>query len=86
MALISGKQIKSILAEKIITNAKKQFVSDEEKASWSAKTSVNDSVKNAAETWSSNKIDSELNKKVNASEHFSLNYNEDEDCVEIIFK
>lgn len=86
MTLISGKQIKSILAEKIITNAKKQFVSDEEKASWSAKTSVNDSVKNAAETWSSNKIDSELNKKVNASEHFSLNYNEDEDCVEIIFK
>lgn len=83
--LISGRQIKSISADKIIETENRKFVSQTEKNSWNQKASINDSSTNVSETWSSVKLKQELDKKVNLSDNYSLVYDESEEVLKIVF-
>ena len=83
--LISGRQIKSISADKIIETENRKFVSQTEKNSWNQKASINDSSTNVSETWSSVKLKQELDKKVNLSNNYSLVYDESEEVLKIVF-
>lgn len=84
--LISGKQIKSIPATKVVTSTEKQFTSASEKSLWNGKTSVNDSNTSSSTTWSSQKIQSSLDTKLEKSSNFSLEYDELEEAITIVFK
>ena len=83
--LISGRQIKSISADKIIETENRKFVSQTEKNSWNQKASINDSSTNVSETWSSVKLKQELDRKVNLSDNYSLVYDESEEVLKIVF-
>lgn len=83
--LISGRQIKSVSADKVIETENKKFVSQTEKNSWNQKASINDSNTNVSETWSSVKLKQELDKKVNLSDNYSLVYDESEEVLKIVF-
>lgn len=83
--LISGRQIKSVSADKVIETENKKFVSQTEKNSWNQKASINDSSTNVSETWSSVKLKQELDKKVNLSDNYSLVYDETEEVLKIVF-
>lgn len=83
--LISGRQIKSVSADKVIETENKKFVSQTEKDSWNQKASINDSSTNVSETWSSVKLKQELDKKVNLSDNYSLVYDESEEVLRIVF-
>lgn len=84
--LISGRQIKSVDAEKIVETEDKKFVSQAEKDLWNRKATINDSSTNTTDSWSSSKVKQELDKKVNLSNNYSLEYDQEEEAIRIIFK
>lgn len=84
--LINSCQIKSIDATKVTENQNKNFVSQDEKTTWNSKASIKDTSAETNTTWSSNKINQELDKKVNLSDNYSLVYDETEEVLKIVFK